>query len=151
MLSPWPVHLTADVTDGNNDALEYEWSASGGSIAGDGSNVTWYAPGNEGIYLIQLKVSDGRGGEATASINILVTDLSTHVAGDLIAWYPFTGNAQDHSGNNLHGNVSGAKLTPDSTGTPNTAYFFDGNNDHIRVINQPILNFGQGITRICSK
>ena len=140
------IDLTADVTDDNNDPITYTWSTSGGTIDGSGNHITWHAPSIEGIYSVQLQVNDGRGGTASASTTLLVIDLSQHVEGDLIAWYPFAGNAQDISGNNLHGVVSGAKLTADSLGVPQAAYFFDGVNDHIRVTNQPILNFDEGIT-----
>jgi hypothetical protein len=142
----WAIDLTADVTDANNDPISYAWSSTGGTISGSGSQVTWYAPANEGIYTIQLEVNDGRGGQAIASTTLLVIDLSQHVEGNIIAWYPFNGNAQDISGHNLHGVVSGAKLTADSLGTPQSAYFFDGVNDHILVANQPVLNFSEGIT-----
>lgn len=44
----------------------------------------------------------------------------------LIAWYPFNGNANDESGNGNHGAVSGAVLTYDRNGNPNSAYDFNG-------------------------
>jgi gliding motility-associated-like protein len=46
---------------------------------------------------------------------------------NIIACYPFTGNAKDGSGNHLDGSVSGATLTADRFGNPNSAYSFDGN------------------------
>ncbi len=142
----WAINLTADVTDANNDPISYDWTSTGGSIGGSGSQVTWYAPANEGIYTVQLQVNDDRGGMSSASIKLLVIDLSQHVEGNLIAWYPFDGDAQDYSGHGLHGTVSGAKLTTDSLGQPLSAYFFDGINDQIRVANDPVLNFGDGIS-----
>jgi len=42
----------------------------------------------------------------------------------LVAWYPFTGNAIDSSGNGYNGTVYGATLTTDRFGNPNSAYFF---------------------------
>ena len=140
------ITLSADVTDANNDPITYDWSSTGGFISGTGSNVTWNAPATEGIYTVQLQVNDGRGGMSTASIKLLVIDLSQHVEGNIIAWYPFNGNALDISGHQLNGTVSGAKLTADSLGQPQAAYFFDGVNDHIRVTNAPVLNFGDGIS-----
>lgn len=140
------IDITAIVEDANGDPISYEWTTSNGEINGTGNEINWTAPEEEGIYAVYLTVSDGRGGTASASISLLVLDLALHVDGDLIAWYPFAGNAQDISGNALHGQVSGAKLTPDSLGNPNQAYFFDGVNDHILVANQPILNFTDGIT-----
>jgi hypothetical protein len=140
------IHLAAAVTDGNNDPLTYTWSATGGNILGNGNNVDWIGPATEGIYTIHLTVSDGRGGTDNASINLLVYDINHQVSGNLIAWYPFTGNALDISGHNLNGTVSGAKLTADAMDVALQAYFFDGVNDHIRVPNDPILNFTDGIT-----
>ncbi len=143
------IALQAVVTDLNNDVISYTWSAPDGNIIGDDDFADWLAPPEEGIYTVTLMVSDGRGGTATASIKLLVQDPNLHIDGDLIAWYPFQGNAQDISGNELHGLVFGAKLTEDSLGNSSSAYFFDGVNDHIRVTNQPILNFHQGVTVTC--
>lgn len=143
------ITLHAEVTDVNNDNISYSWTATQGDIIGSDDFIDWLAPNEEGIYTIQLMVSDGRGGTATANIKLLVLDPDLHVDGDLIAWYPFQGNAQDNSGNALHGQVFGAKLTEDSLDNSLSAYFFDGFNDHIKVANQPILNFGEGVTITC--
>jgi hypothetical protein len=140
------ITIHAEVTDVNNDNIAYSWTATQGDIIGSDDVIDWLAPNEEGIYTIQLMVSDGRGGTATAGIKLLVMDPDLHVDGDVIAWYPFQGNAQDISGNALHGQVFGAKLTEDSLGNASSAYFFDGVNDHIRVANQPVLNFQDGIT-----
>ncbi|CAN5664572.1 hypothetical protein BH11BAC1_BH11BAC1_00100 [soil metagenome] len=43
----------------------------------------------------------------------------------LVAWYPFTGNANDSSGNANDGTVYNAVLTADRFGTSNSAYHFD--------------------------
>lgn len=51
----------------------------------------------------------------------------------LVAHYPFTGNPGDSSGYENHGSVSGATLTADRFGNPNSAYFFDGNTSIITV------------------
>jgi len=49
----------------------------------------------------------------------------------LVAYYPFSGNANDESGNGNNGTVYGASLTNDRNGKSNSAYSFDGNNDYI--------------------
>jgi hypothetical protein len=49
----------------------------------------------------------------------------------LVAWYPFTGNANDESGNGNNGTVNGATLTTDRFGNANKAYSFDGVDDYI--------------------
>jgi hypothetical protein len=51
----------------------------------------------------------------------------------LIAWYPFNGDADDESGNNLDGVNNGAVLTTDRDGNTNGAYYFDGINDFIQL------------------
>lgn len=57
-------------SDPDGDELSYTWSASGGSISGDGAIVTWVAPEEVGAYTITVKVTDGRGGEATMQLTI---------------------------------------------------------------------------------
>ncbi|MCF6180861.1 LamG-like jellyroll fold domain-containing protein [Lutibacter sp.] len=57
----------------------------------------------------------------------------------LIAYYPFNGNANDESGNNLNGTVSGATLSSDRFGNSDSAYSFDGN-DIITIAHDDILN-----------
>jgi hypothetical protein len=51
----------------------------------------------------------------------------------LVGYWPFNGNANDVSGNNLNGTVTGASLTTDRNGNSNSAYSFDGVNDFISV------------------
>ena len=58
----------------------------------------------------------------------------------LKAYYPFTGNANDLSGNNNNGTVYGCVLTTGKLGLPNTAYYFNGTSDYIEVANSPSLS-----------
>ena len=51
----------------------------------------------------------------------------------LISYWPFTGNANDASGNSHDGTVSGATLTTDRFGNANAAYSFNGTSDFISV------------------
>jgi len=51
---------------------------------------------------------------------------------NLIALYPFYGNANDLSGNN-NGIVEGATLVTDRFGNKKSAYYFDGVDDYIRI------------------
>ncbi len=57
----------------------------------------------------------------------------------LVAWYPFTGNADDSSRNGNNGTVSGATLTRGKSGIPNTAYSFNGTSNSIELPN-PFMN-----------
>ena len=62
----------------------------------------------------------------------------------LVGWYPFSGNANDESGNGNNGTVNGATLTADRFGVANKAYSFDGN-DWIEMIFQQTLEFSASI------
>ena len=60
----------------------------------------------------------------------------------LVAWYPFNGNANDESGNGNHGlPMNGVSLIADRNAISNSAYNFDGIDDHIVVQNNPIQFF----------
>lgn len=65
----------------------------------------------------------------------------------LVAYYPFSGNANDASGNNNAGAVNGAVLTADRFGTPDSAYYFDGSSAFIQVpYNQSFDATAAGLT-----
>ena len=57
----------------------------------------------------------------------------------LVGYWPFTGNANDESGNGNNGTVNGATLTSDRNGVANKAYSFDGIDDLINVGNPVLL------------
>ena len=68
----------------------------------------------------------------------LLTQIS--VAQTPVAYYPFTGNANDAIGT-LHGTVNGgAALTTDRFGNANSAYNFDGVDDAISFAALPMTN-----------
>ncbi len=69
---------------------------------------------------------------------------------DLIAYWPFAGNADDASGNKHHGLVQGPSLTTDRKGKKNAAYYFDGiNYSKILVSNDAGLNLTEDFTISC--
>ena len=51
---------------------------------------------------------------------------SVNLTNGLVAYYPFTGNANDSSGNGNNGTVTGATLSSDRNGKSNSAYSFNG-------------------------
>ncbi len=52
----------------------------------------------------------------------------------LVGWWPFTGNANDESGNAYNGTaLNGAMLVNDRNGAGNSAYGFDGSDDLIQT------------------
>jgi chitinase len=64
--------LTCVASDPDEDELTYTWSAERGSIDGEGAEVTWVGPNEFGTFVITLTVSDGRSGEASSEISIIV-------------------------------------------------------------------------------
>ncbi len=58
--------------DRDNDSLSYSWSASGGIMTGQGSQVQWTAPDSVGIYTIKVTADDGKGGRDSAEVNVEV-------------------------------------------------------------------------------
>lgn len=56
----------------------------------------------------------------------------------LVGYWPFSGNANDQSGNGFNGTVNGATLITDRFGNTNSAYSFDGINDFISCLPIPI-------------
>lgn len=97
------------------DTLQYKGSATANVIPDSTVKVS----------IMVARVSGG------VTINgTVVEDTSIPISG-LIAWYPFSGKAEDASGNGYHGIVGGATLTVDRFGDLNKAYYFDGTNDSI--------------------
>jgi hypothetical protein len=54
-----------------------------------------------------------------------------------LAFYPFSGNANDESGNGLHATVQGAVPASDRFGSARSAYRFDGLDDYIQILSAP--------------
>ncbi|THB80977.1 MAG: hypothetical protein D3926_04455 [Desulfobacteraceae bacterium] len=57
-----------------------------------------------------------------------------------VIYLPFTGNANDESGNEHHGVVTGAALAADRHGNSNSAYYFDGSSYITVEAGDSILN-----------
>jgi len=65
--------ITCVATDADDDTLTYAWSSdSGGTITGTGDTVTWNAPEVPGSYVINVSVTDGKGGEAKDLVTVAV-------------------------------------------------------------------------------
>lgn len=58
----------------------------------------------------------------------------------LRAYYPFSGNANDVSGNNNNPVFNNATLVADRFGNPASAYAFNGTSSYMRIPNSPSLN-----------
>jgi len=58
----------------------------------------------------------------------------------LVAHYPFKGGANDESGNENNGIVHNAILSEDRFGNEDSAYYFDGIDDYIKIAHSDSLN-----------
>ncbi|MGA8848616.1 MAG: Ig-like domain-containing protein [Dehalococcoidia bacterium] len=83
------------------DELSYNWSASGGTITGEGATVTWTAPNSEPYsevsYNVTVTVTDGRGGEDRRQITIRVRANYPPTISSLVAnaaWTTHSGSLQ---------------------------------------------------------
>lgn len=66
----------------------------------------------------------------------------------LVAYYPFSGNANDESGNENHGVVDGPTLTTDRFGIEDAAYEFNGVDDIIRILDDSTLRLTDDFTLV---
>lgn len=74
------------------------------------------------------------------------TKYSTYATGtgsiidSLVGWWKFDGNANDSSGNNNNGTVTGATLTTGENSQSNSAYSFNGSSNYITLANTSSLS-----------
>jgi hypothetical protein len=68
------------------------------------------------------------------------------ILSNLVAYYPFTGNATDASGNGNNAVVNGATLVADRLGAANQAYGFNGTSDYLRIADSASLNLTGDLT-----
>ena len=73
------VQIRCVATDPDKDTLTYAWSTSGGTITGEGSDISWTSPEETGDYVITATVTDTNGGETTDSVTIVVNPTPNHV------------------------------------------------------------------------
>jgi hypothetical protein len=66
------VQLACDALDPEKGDLTYSWTASGGTITGQGTSATWTAPSATGSYKITVTVKDPPGGTASKSVDAYV-------------------------------------------------------------------------------
>ena len=96
---------------------------------------------NSTIYYYRAFAYDS-GPNYSTGVNALAA--TAIVSSGLVAYYPFSGNAVDGSGQGYHGEIYTATLTTDMHGTSNQAYDFDpddGDNDYIEIDNPVEDNF----------
>ncbi len=81
-------------------------------------------------YYIRAYATNSSG--TVYSVEITFATTAVNLKTGLVAYYPFSGNANDTSGNNNNGIVNGATLTTNRFGNINSAYSFNGINNYIQ-------------------
>ncbi|MCF8356979.1 MAG: LamG domain-containing protein [Melioribacteraceae bacterium] len=139
--------ITADYNYSGDSTINFSWETTGGDFVGPTNTaiIQWTAPQTTGFYTITLTLSDNEN-EAIGHCTIQVISTSGNLPTDYIAYYPFSGNAEDESINGYDGSIYGAILTEDRFGNPNCAYDFDGVDDAINVEYNFLLN---GVSICC--
>jgi hypothetical protein len=115
------------VTATSPSALTYQWIFNGTDIADATDStltITNAQPAQAGTYSVLVRNSD----QSVTSTNAVLTVLTTQdiLTNGLVAYYPFTGNAKDESGNGNDLTNDGATLCVDRFGGPSHAYYFNG-------------------------
>ena len=76
-----------------------------------------------------------------------IAQVPTYVPTDgLLGYWPFSGNADDESGNDYDGLVNGASLSTDRFGNPNNAYSFFLEDDYISLDENLVFTDADGFT-----
>lgn len=90
----------------------------------------------EGVYELTVVTlnSDGTINDTYIVTVTISSTINEDLSSGLLGYYPFSGNANDESGNDNHGVVYGADLTTDGANTNDNAYHFS-NNSYISIEN----------------
>jgi hypothetical protein len=68
-----PITFTVVAHDPEDQPLQYNWSATGGTLSGNtGQIISWDPPEKPGIYTVSVIVSNARGGATTGALNLTV-------------------------------------------------------------------------------
>ena len=95
------------------------------------ANVTYFNGKLDDVRIYDRVLTDAE---------IVALSASNPLNSGLVAYYPFSGNANDESVNDNDGVVYGAVLTTDRFGNPSSAFNFDGVDDYIDIGNMEYLS-----------
>jgi len=88
-------YLTCYAADEDKDELFYSWISTGGTLLGNGANITWIALNLSGNYSIECEVTDRRGTKDRKSVQLWVLEkfpLLTEQEKELIRKYGWSNN-----------------------------------------------------------
>ena len=73
------INITVNASDADGHSIQYDFISNGGTIIQNGSNATWEAPDEDGIYIITINISDAYGGYDQENIYIVVGEPKSEV------------------------------------------------------------------------
>ena len=92
-------------------------------------------------YHYRIKAENGKGITYSADSTFITIKDEVDIVSGLVAYYPFSGNANDQSGNGYNGILNGPVETTDRFGNVKSAYSFLANStNRIRVSNATEIN-----------
>ena len=146
--APTQIDLTWTDASNNEDGFKIERKSGTEAftlLTSVGQNIASYSDKglNAGINYTYRVYSYNTKGNSTNSNEIAVKTEDAEVGllrVGLVAYYPFTGNAGDSSGNGNNGIVNGATLTTDRYGNANKAYDFNGASISEIAVNNNFIN-----------
>ena len=68
------VNIYCTAEDRDNNAINYSWYSSGGTIQGTGNQILWIAPTDTGDNIIKVIIDDGKGVSDSASVDLRVVN-----------------------------------------------------------------------------
>ncbi len=131
---------------GQNPSLNQNFTTDGIGAGSFVSRMTGLTPG--ATYFARAYASNNAGTSYGNQISFVAGQNSTiDLSQGLVAYYPFNGNSNDMSGNNLHGAVHSLYKTTNRFGTANAAAKFSGSADSwMEVPHNDLLNLGPNFT-----
>jgi prepilin-type N-terminal cleavage/methylation domain-containing protein len=129
------------VTSGAYPATIAAANGGNGLTPSSGSTYSYVVNNSTSPQSYCLSESNGAISYYTTSTNSVQALGDCTTSYGLVGWWPMNGNANDSSGNNMNGIVSGATLTTGQSGTSNGAYLFNGTTNYIGFTDTTPLNF----------
>jgi hypothetical protein len=129
--------LLYSIVSGNSDGYFSIDSSNGNLILAKPVNMNGQVEISFGLI---IRVEDNSSDHLFSEANVTITKKD-----DLVAYFPFDGNALDQSQLNNVCTVKGCSLTEDRFGIPERAYRFDGIDDMMVISNSYSLNFDAGV------
>ncbi len=132
-----------------DEVLEYDWSASIGTLSGAvGSAVTWQAPPAATVATITVKVTNQDMLSTTFSTPALIKDTTLPEKTPLI-WYPLDSDERNAATDRYHATAIGVAKTDDPRGQAETARRFTTGSNIIFTDNAAELNFTGAVSLSC--